>query len=73
MWSRFYDEIMETSKYQSGGKKERFANIGQYSEKIVTLKMRYNRLSRFQDLLANAPYLPEHITSQMVIQNPNQF
>lgn len=57
---------METSKYQAGGKKERFANIGHYSENIIALKVRYSRLERFLKMLTDAHYLPVHLTSDMV-------
>uniref|UniRef100_A0A336KJP9 CSON010941 protein n=1 Tax=Culicoides sonorensis TaxID=179676 RepID=A0A336KJP9_CULSO len=59
-------KIMETSKYQAGGKKDRFANIGHYSENIIALKIRYSRLERFVKMLNDAHYLPVHLTSDMV-------
>lgn len=66
MWNFLYGEIMETSKFQAGGKKERFANIGHYSENIIALKVRYKRLERFVKMLTDAHYLPTHLTSDMV-------
>lgn len=66
MWNCLYGEIMETSKFQAGGKKERFANIGHFSENIIALKVRYCRLERFLKMLTDAHYLPVHLTSDIV-------
>lgn len=66
MWNILHDEIMATSRYQAGGKKERFANLGPFSEKIVSETIRYNRLQRLLDMLLDAKYLPTYALSATV-------
>lgn len=57
---------MVTSKYQAGGKKERYASLGPFSEKIVSQFIRYNRLQRLLDMLLDAKYLPTYALSATV-------
>lgn len=57
---------MATSRYQAGGKKERYANLGPFSEKVVSQSIRYNRLQRLLDMLLGAKYLPNYALSATV-------
>lgn len=66
MWNLLHDEIMATSRYMAGGKKERFANLGPFSEKIVSQSIRYKRLERLLDMLLDAKYLPSYALSATV-------
>lgn len=66
MWNILHEEVMATSRYQAGGKKERFANLGPFSEKIVSQSIRYNRLQRLLDMLLDAKYLPSYAMSATV-------
>lgn len=66
MWTSLHAEIMMTSKFQAGGKKDKHAIGGLYSEQIISLQIRYNRLQRILNTLTMAKYLPLDVASTMV-------
>lgn len=69
MWTLLHEEILQISKFQAGSKSVKHAISGLYSEKIVAVQVRYNRIQRLLKFLMEAKYLPLHSAAGLVSES----